>query len=38
MPDHELPNENIFELADSFDAFLSMVEPFDLDSIELKPG
>jgi|HubBroStandDraft_5_1064220.scaffolds.fasta_scaffold208627_2 hypothetical protein len=36
--DHEFEDENITELADNFDAFLSMVEPFDLDSIKLEPG
>ena len=36
--DHELPDENIIKLADNFDEFLSMLEPFDINSIELKPG
>ena len=36
--DHELPDDNIIKLADNFDAFLSMLEPFDINSIELKPG
>ena len=35
--DHELP-EDITKLADNFDEFLSMLEPFDISSIELKPG
>jgi hypothetical protein len=36
--DHELPDKNIIKLADSFDEFLSMLEPFDISSVELKPG
>lgn len=36
--DHELPDENIIRLADNFDEFLSMLEPFDINSVELKPG
>lgn len=36
--DHELPDDNIIKLADNFDEFLSMLEPFDIDSVELKPG
>lgn len=36
--DHELPDENIIKLADNFDEFLSRLEPFDINSIELKPG
>lgn len=36
--DHELPDENIIKLANNFDEFLSMLEPFDINSIELKPG
>jgi hypothetical protein len=36
--DHEFEDENITELADSFDSFLSVLEPFDRNSIKLKPG
>jgi hypothetical protein len=36
--DHELPDKNIIKLADNFDEFLSSLEPFDINSIELKPG
>ena len=36
--DHELPNDNIIKLADNFDEFLSMLEPFDINSIKLMPG
>ena len=36
--DHELPDENIIKLANNFDEFLSTLEPFDINSIELKPG
>ena len=35
--DHEQP-ENIIRLASSFRAFLEMLEPFDVNSIKLKPG
>jgi hypothetical protein len=35
--DHEFEDENITELADNFDAFLSIVEPDDVNSTELKP-
>ena len=35
--DHEEPEDPV-ELAGSFDAFLNLLEPFDIKSIELKPG
>ena len=35
--DHEEPEDPV-ELAGSFDAFLDSLEPFDVKSIELKPG
>ena len=35
--DHELP-EKIIELAANFGAFLDILEPFDIKTIQLKPG
>jgi hypothetical protein len=35
--DHELPEESI-ELAATFSAFLDLLEPFDISTIQLKPG
>jgi hypothetical protein len=35
--DHELPQE-IVQLAPSFSSFLEILEPFDVNTIELKPG
>ena len=35
--DHEQPG-NIARLADSFGAFLDLLEPFDVSTIKLKPG
>lgn len=35
--DHEVP-KNIIQIAPSFEAFLNLLEPFDLKKIELKPG
>jgi hypothetical protein len=35
--DHERP-ENIVRLASSFRSFLESLEPFDINSIKLKPG
>jgi len=35
--DHEIPEE-ITELAANFGAFLDLLEPFDIKTIELKPG
>ena|ERR1051326_2589851 len=35
--DHELPEDTI-QLAPDFDAFLNLLEPFDIKSAELKPG
>lgn len=35
--DHELP-ENSVKIAGSFAQFLDLLEPFDIDSVELKPG
>ncbi len=35
--DHESPTP-LTRLADSFDAFLEMLQPFDVNSVELKPG
>ncbi len=34
---HEVFNDHT-KLADNFDAFLDLLEPFDVRSIELKPG
>jgi SMI1 / KNR4 family (SUKH-1) len=36
--DHELADDPAVKLADSFDAFLESLEPFDINSIELEPG
>ena len=35
--DHEIPEEPT-KLADNFQAFLDGLQPFDVKSIELKPG
>jgi len=35
--DHQEP-ENTTQIAESFGAFLALLEPFDVKSIELKPG
>lgn len=35
--DHEVEDDPV-KLADSFDAFLESLEPFDINSIELEPG
>ncbi|SRR5258706_8576816 len=35
--DHELPDEPT-QLADSFGAFLDLLEPFDIKTVQLKPG
>jgi hypothetical protein len=35
--DHEVPDE-ITQLAPSFGAFLDLLEPFDINTVELKPG
>src|SRR5580704_4066063 len=35
--DHELP-EDITELAPNFGAFLDLLEPFDIETVVLKPG
>ncbi len=35
--DHEQPG-SLIEIAPSFTAFLELLEPFDIDSVELKPG
>lgn len=35
--DHELPDQ-ITKVADNFEAFLSILAPFDVDAVRLKPG
>jgi hypothetical protein len=35
--DHEFEDDNIIKLADSFDEFLSMLEPFDIKSVKVRP-
>ncbi len=35
--DHELPEQTV-ELAANFEAFLDVLEPFDIKSIKLRPG
>jgi hypothetical protein len=35
--DHELPDDNIVKLADNFSEFLSILKPFDVNTVELKP-
>jgi hypothetical protein len=35
--DHEVPEE-ITELAANFGTFLDLLDPFDINTIELKPG
>jgi hypothetical protein len=35
--DHELPEKPV-ELAANFGAFVELLEPFDIQTIQLKPG